>query len=234
MNMEWKAKYLIVLAAALLLAGDLIAEPMVLKASKDSFGRSNDRNRNNGGSETLFVAHAPNVRTIIAFDLSGTTNRIVSAVFRFQQQNTMPDELSLVVAPLVQTTHNAAWGEGAGALGTKGQNSRPGEACYAWSAFPEVQWENASGQPVTSLGDSQLWGTPITARINLQWEKGEWVEIKVSDLQWIEAIRSSKNPTLTFGLWGTGGNGLYGISSKESGNAPELVQTLEEKAKDGR
>ncbi len=206
-----------------------VADQQVLKASKDLFARSNSRNRNSGGSETLLVAHASNIRSLIAFDLSGVTNQIAEATFRFQQQNNMRDAIDLTVAPLVQTEHNSAWREGSGALGTKGQNARPGDACYGWSAFPNVPWETMSGDAVTALSDSRLWGAPVASLDNLEWKENNWVEIKISNISLLEKIRESEHQTVTFGLWGTSGNGLYAISSKESGNAPELILTLKGK-----
>ena len=210
------------------LVGPLAAETLVLKASKDSFGRSNERNRNNGKSETLLVAHAPNIRTIIAFDLSGATNRIVGATLRLHRHNTMPEPIGLVAAPMVNGPRNSAWKEGTGALGTKGRNALPGEACYGWSAFPEVQWETASGDPVRDLGDARLWQAPIASR-KFQWQEGEWIDIEIKDVRALEAMRASGDPTITFGLWGTSGNGIYAIGSRESGKSPELVLVLDGK-----
>lgn len=221
----WVPLFLVVCSAS------LMAEPLVLKASKDNFGRSNERSRNSGKSEALYVAHSSNIRSIIAFDLSGITNRIEHAAFRFQQKNTMPDALDLVVAPMAQTKNNTKWGEGSGALGVKGQNSTPGEACYGWSAFPDVLWEDSSGKQVRDLGDPQLWGAPFASLRNIQWKEDNWVELSVSAVPLLEKIRESETPIFTIGLWGTSGNGLYAIGSKESGNAPELILTLEEPKK---
>lgn len=203
------------------------AETLVLKTAKDSFGRSNERTRNSGGSPILYIAQTPNIRTIIAFDLSRVSNNITSATFRFQQKNTVGQDIALTVAPMVQTKNNAAWIEGTGALGARGINAQQGESCYGWSSFPSTPWEAASGDPVTDLDASQLWGAPIEAHKAQPWEENQWVEIPVKDVQVLEIIRTSSDPILTLGLWGTSGNGYYTICSKESGNAPELVVVME-------
>lgn len=211
------------------LALTAIGEPMALKASKDMFARSNERNRNSGGSRQLLVSQVPYVRSLIGFDLSDVTNRIVTASFRFQQQNTVPEACDLTVAKMVQTTNNSIWEEGAGALGVKGQIAQEGEATYGSSAFPDVPWERESGDTLPDLGDDHLWETPFATLENIEWKKDAWVEIKITDVQLLEKIRKSENPILTIGLWGTSGNGLYVIKSKESGTSPELVLVLDEK-----
>ena len=200
--------------------------PLVLSASKDNFGRSNKRNRNSGASETLIIAHNPNIRTIIAFDLSSVTNEIVGAEFRFRQHNAMDKAINLVVAPMLNTTHNVAWGEGSGNLGTGGQNAQPGESCYAYSAFRDVPWESATGEPLPWLGDSRLWSAPVATLNGLVWTEDRWVLIPIKDVALLEKMRKSKTPSITFGLWGTAGDGLYFISSKNSSWAPELHLTL--------
>lgn len=215
--------------ALVAMAGSLLADSLVLKASKDSFYRSNEHNRNSGASQTLYVAHASNIRSIIAFDLSGVTNRIVKATFRFRQINTMEDNIVLTIAPMVQTKNNAAWAEGSGALGAKGQNARTGESCYGWSAFPDIQWESAKGKSVKGMGDDRLWAAPIMMEGRIEWKDAAWIEVPIQSVSWLEEIRMSKNPVLTLGLWGTSGKGLYALASKESGSAPELVLQLEEK-----
>jgi hypothetical protein len=206
-----------------------MAEPLVLKASKDTFGRSNERTRNSGASPVLYIAQAPNIRTLVAFDLSGVTNRVLSATLRFRADNTVEEEISLTVAPMNQTPNNAAWKEGAGALGASGQNARPGESAFGWSAFPEVPWESASGEPLTGLLDAALWGTPVVSGKKVSWEKGVWTAVSMENPSLIEKIRNTDHPVITFGIWGTSGNGLYAICSRESGSAPELVLSLEEK-----
>lgn len=226
MSVKNGVEYILILVC--LFAVGAFAETITLKASKDNFGRSNKRNRNNGANDTLYVAHAPNIRTIIAFDLSPVTNRIEKATFRFQQADANANPVTMAVAPMIYTEGNAAWIEGAGALGTKGQNAKPGESCYAWRAFPDSQWEKSSEEPVTDLGDAQLWGKPLVSGKRMPWEEGGWVEIEISNVALLEEIRSSTPCVVTLGLWGTSGNGLYGISSRESGNAPELVVVIKD------
>ncbi len=201
-------------------------EQLVLSASKDNFGRSNKRNRNNGASETLAIAHAPNIRTIMAFDLSSVTNEIVGAELRFRQHNDMQQKTTLIVAAMVNTTNNVAWGEGSGNLGVGGQNSKPGESCYAYSAFREVPWESATAEPLSGLSDSRLWSAPVAALDGLAWKEGGWVRIPIQDVALLEEIRKSKSPAITLGLWGKAGDGLYFISSKNSQWVPELHLTL--------
>ena len=223
-----KKIYVVFLAGCVTVAAMGEAGSLVLKASKDNFGRSNKRNRNSGASKTLAIAHAPNIRSIIAFDLSSLTNEIIGAELRIHQHNSMPEKTSLIVAPMVSTTNNAAWGEGLGSLGAGGQNARPGESCYAYSAFRNVPWESADGKPVVNLGDAKLWGAPVAALNGLRWEEGRWVRIALSDVAVLETIRTSATPKVTFGLWGKAGNGLYFISSRNSLRAPELHLTLKE------
>lgn len=206
-------------------------DPLVLKVSKDNFGRSNSRNRNSGASETLAIAHAPNVRTIIAFDLSGVTNEIVSAELRFHQHNEVKKTTTLMVAPMVNTTNNAAWGEGSGNLGIQGQNARPGDSCYAFSAFREVPWESATGKALANLGAPELWGAPMAAVNGFQWKESRWVSLPITQVAVLEEIRGSQTPTITFGLWGKAGNGYYFISSKNSQWPAELHLLLKEKGK---
>ncbi len=206
-------------------------ELLVLSASKDNFGRSNKRNCNNGASETLAIAHAPNIRTIIAFDLSSVTNEIIGAELRFRQHNAMDEKTSLIVAPIVNTAHNAAWGEGTGNLGAGGQNAQPGESCYGYSAFRDVPWESATGEPLSNLGDSKLWGAPVAALNGLKWEAARWVRVPIKDAALLEKIRISETPTITLGLWGKAGNGTYFISSKNSPWSPELQLTLKKDEK---
>ncbi len=199
--------------------------PLVLKASKDNFARSNYQIRNSGASANLYIAHTPNIRTLIAFDLSEVTNEIVRAEFRFHQQDSNPAAVSVVVAPMVASTHNAAWGEGRGNLGTRGQNVRPGDSCYARSAFRDVHWESASGAELQNLAASSLWKPPVATLKGLEWKK-EWVSIDLDIVALLEKTRTSKNPIITFGVWGTSGDGLYAISSRETQWPAELRLTL--------
>lgn len=213
-------------------AGGALAKEtqLVLKPSKDNFARSNYQIRNNGGSLNLYIAHAPNVRALIAFDLSEVTNEIVRAEFRFHQQDSNPVAVSAVVAPMAATANNAAWGEGRGNLGARGRNARPGDSCYARSAFRDVHWESASGAPLQNLAASGLWRAPVATLNGLEW-KSDWVDIPIGNVALLEKTRTSKTPTVTFGIWGTAGNGLYAISSRESPWPAELHLTLKEEPK---
>lgn len=204
------------------------AEPLELTASKDTFGRSNERNRNSGGSEFLLIAQAPSVRTLVAFDLSTVTNEISGAEFRFRPHKSSPNSVNVVVAPMVNTANNTAWGEGRGNLGVQGQNSLSGEACYAFSAFRDVPWESAPGVPVVNLGDSKLWRSPFIVLKGITWEEGGWIHISIKDTALLEQVRNSKTPEVTFGVWGEAGNGLYYISSKDSNWPPVLLLNLKE------
>ncbi|MBN2685046.1 MAG: hypothetical protein JXR40_07190 [Pontiellaceae bacterium] len=204
------------------------AEELTLKATKDSFGRSNERMRNSGASPTLYVAQSSNIRALIAFDLSGVTNKIESAVFRFQQKELNETPVTLTVAPMVQTERNAAWKEGRGVLGARGRNALEAESCYSHSAFPDIPWESAPDKPVVDLAAAQLWSKALVSGKRMEWKADVWIDIKISDAAWLEAIRTSEHPIVTFGIWGTSGKGYYTINAKESGKAPELVLTLEE------
>lgn len=210
------------------MAGSIMAKPLVLNPSKDGFFRSNQQIHNNGGSTELYVAQAPSFRVIMAFDLSTVTNQILGAKLRFLQANTKENPISLVIAPMVQTTNNAAWGEGTGNLGAVGQNARPGSACYLRSAYPKVSWESSDGSAVPDIGAPALWKSPIASLNNLQWTTGKWVEVPIKPVSLLENIRTSTTKTITLGLWGTSGNGLYAIASKESENAPELILKVKE------
>ena len=204
------------------------AEPLELTASKDTFGRSNERNRNSGGSEFLLIAQAPSVRTLVAFDLSTVTNKISGAEFRFRPHKSSPNSVNVVVAPMVKTANNMDWGEGRGNLGVQGQNSLPGEACYAFSAFRDVPWESAPGVPVVNLGDSKLWGSPFIVLKGITWKEGGWIHVSIKDTALLEQVRNSKTPEVTFGVWGDAGSGLYYISSKDSNWPPVLLLNLKE------
>lgn len=210
------------------LAGSVSAKSLELQASKDTFGRSNERNRNNGGNAVLAVSSASNIRTIIAFDLGGVTNEIIGAELRFRQHNTVEKPISLVVVPMAHTTNNAAWGEGAGNVGMKGRLAAAGDACYSYSAFNATAWESPKGVPVADLGDGLLWGAPIATLNPLPWEEGRMVNIAVDHAALLEEARKSATPVFTFGMWGTSGNGIYLISSRSSSWPPVLVLSLKE------
>ncbi len=225
--MKPRFTYMLSLVSLVVLPVGVLAGTTTLKAAKDNFGRSNKRNNNSGASSTLYIAHADNLRTIVAFDLSVVTNRILSATFRFHQAAANPNDMSLTVSAMAATEQNAAWVEGLGSLGTAGQNARPGESCYSRLAFPDSLWEYDDGKTVTDLGDARLWKKALVTRKKLSWEEDAWVEIPITDLAMLEKARTAGPSMLTFGLWGTSGNGFYALSSKESGSAPELVLETE-------
>jgi len=204
--------------------------PLVLKASKDNFARSNYQIRNSGGSANLYIAHAPNIRALIAFDLSEVTNEIIRAEFRFHQQDSNPTAISVVVAPMVASTNNTAWGEGRGNLGARGQNARPGDSCYAFSAYRDAPWESASGRALQNLAAPGLWKPPVATLDGIEW-KGDWINVALNNAAWLEKARKSETPVVTFGIWGISGNGLYAIGSKESQWPAELRLVLKEEPK---
>lgn len=211
--------------ALVVLSGSGFAEELTLTAEKDSFARGNDRNRNSGANAYLLIMQVPHVRSFVSFDLAGITNKIESVEFRFRMHNDVESSIGFVVAPMVSTPNNAAWGEGKGAYGNKGLYAQPGDSCYVYSAFDTVPWESESGAPLVNMAESSLWKTSIPVN-NVEWEEGEWVSVKLTDLKMLEELCESESPMLTLGLWGTSGNGYYHISSKESGYAPELILTL--------
>ncbi len=205
------------------------ASELVLKAAKDTFCRSNKQFQNSGGNAYMVVAQSPSIKSIIGFDLAGITNEIVSAEFRFRKHNTMEDSITLVVAPMVKTKNNDLWGEGIGALGVFGQNARIGEATFSRRAHRDEAWESASTTPLVNMMDAKLWTSPVATLSHLDWNEGEWVSVSLnaSQLEKLRLIEDKVKP-ITLGLWGTAGNGLYFISTKESGNAPELVLMLKD------
>jgi len=202
--------------------------PLILKPSKDNFGRSNKRNRNNGACETLLISSAANIRSLIAFDLSSVSNEIISAELRFRPHETAQNQVSLIVAPMVYTEQNAAWEEGQGNLGVQGRIARSGESCYAFSVFPDKPWQSANGDLLTGLSDAELWEAPVAALNGQSWQENCWIRIPIRDVSLLEAIRKEKIQMLTFGVWGKTGNGLYFISSNNSQWAPELHIELKE------
>lgn len=205
------------------------AESLELTAAKDTFGRSNQRNQNSGGSPVLYIAHNSMLRATVAFDLSSVTNKILGAELVLHQQDTNENPISLIVSPMVYTPHNAAWKEGTGALGTKGRNAKVGEATFSRSAYPDLPWENDNEKALDGMEDSGLWQAPVGRLQNQSWHEGEDVRMKLDAAALLEKSRESKDPIVTFGIWGTQGNGYYGIAAKESGNAPKLILTLEGK-----
>ena len=221
------SRFFYVLLVALLfgLSAQSQGKERILTACKDSFMRSNEQIRNSGGSEYLIVASAPNVRSLVAFDLSGITNTIEKADLRIRMAQSKTEPLSLVIAPMAISKNNLAWGEGKGRLGTKGQNATPGDASYCRSASADVHWETSAGRAVDNLGSAGVWELPIASMDHLAWEKGKWLEVAVGQACLDEAM-ATESKIVTFGLWGTAGNGIYYMDSKESEHAPMLVLKL--------
>ncbi len=203
------------------------AETVTLPAAKDAFGRSNERNTNSGASPDLYVAHSPMFRALVSFDLSSVTNRILSAELCLTPRNDNDTALKLQLAPMVYTSQNAGWKEGAGSRGAQGRNAMSGEATFSRCAYPDVAWERSVGVPSRGLDDSALWMTSIATTVPV-WKSAEVVRLKLNTVSWLEKIRSAQKPVATFGLWGSGGKGFYIIASKESGQAPVLVLVTED------
>lgn len=197
-----------------------------LDAVKDMFGRSNERNLNNGASPNLLVAHSPGITSIVSFDLSSITNEIMEAEFQIRMHNTVQHPIKLVVAPMLHTTNNTMWAEGSGVLGVRGRNAREGEATFAWRSFRDMPWETSAGESKTGLMDKKLWLPPIAQLDGLNWAENTWITVSVKDMSLLEVIRNSEAPVITFGLWGTSGNGTYLLSAKESGLGPRLFLTM--------
>jgi len=196
---------------------------LIIEASKDTFARSNDQNQNSGGSEYLLIAHLPSVISIAGFDLSSVTNEIRNASFSFRMHADAEVPVDALISPMVRTPGNMKWQEGTGALGVQGRNARVGEATFRQRSFPEQFWEAASGRDVVNLMARPLWDRPLGNISGVRWKQGEWVTLPIRDIALLEQVRTSDVPMLTLGIWGTSGNGLYRISSKESGYAPRLI-----------
>ena len=215
-------------ALAVLVGSGAVAETytLPLEAAKDNFARSNNRNRNNGGSAHLLVAHNPSIKSLVGFDLSTVTNEIVAAEFTICIQNTMPTPLHLTIAPMVQTKGNASWNEGVGALGARGQNARLGESTFQWRAFRDQPWELKSGKAARNMMDEQLWEAPVARLASVKWTENTWIRVKLDDAADLEEIRRSEDPVATYGLWGTAGNGSYFLYARNSGFPPKLLLEL--------
>lgn len=205
-------------------SGCFATEQIVLRAAQDSFMRSNKRNNNSGANPFLVVAHSDQIRSLIAFDLSSVTNRILSAQLRIRQHNTMEEPLTLVVAPMAD---QRKWVEGDGALGVNGQLAAPGVSCWGFFAFPEGKWKSAAGAELVDLKQPELWKAPVARLSGVAWSEGRWLEVPLNSVSDLEAARSSAFPVVTYGLWGVGGSGQYLISAKESSFAPELKLMVE-------
>jgi len=196
---------------------------VVLIAKKDTCTRANKQLNNNGANEKLCIASVPYFRVLIAIDLGeiSTTNKLEKAELRIRLASTSSKPVSFVVAPMVQTTNNNAWGEGAGNLGVQGQKARLGDANFVFSSARDKPWELADGKNASRLSDPALWSAPIATFNNYNWTKDEWLIISL-DTKWIESITKSDMKIITFGIWGTSGNGYYFLSAKESASPPEL------------
>ncbi|MDF7824552.1 hypothetical protein P4B35_11050 [Pontiellaceae bacterium B12227] len=200
-----------------------------LDASKDTFGRSNERNGNSGASEFLLLAPMPGVVSLVGFDLSSVTNEIVEAEFSFRIFEPAREPLSLAVAAMVPQQENETWIEGAGDLGIRGQNARVGEATFQWRAFRDQPWKSEDGKDVKNMMDSRLWKSPPIKLNKVEWAEGSWISVSIKDVTLLEELRNSENKTVTYGLWGTGGKGVYKINSKESGQPTRLILKTKEK-----
>lgn len=196
-----------------------------LTASKDTFGRSAERNRNSGAAPLLLVSPIPGVASLVGFDLSAVTNEILSAEFSFRIQENERRPLSFVVSTMVLNEKNGTWVEGRGSSGIRGQVAELDEATYQWRAFRDRAWKNAEGRNVRNLRDEELW-TTLTSQSAVPWEAGKWITIPIENPAFLEAARNHEVQIVTFGLWGTSGNGVYKIDSKESGYAAKLSLTL--------
>jgi hypothetical protein len=217
-----------IFTVALLGAVSSFGEELILElpAAKDSFFRSNNRNRNNGASSILIMARNASAISLIGFDLSSVTNEILSAELSFKVAETVSTPISFTVSPMVHNAENAGWVEGVGNLGVIGQNALPRESSYQWRAFRDEAWTNADGQPVINLMDSRLWEPAIAKLESEPWTAGEWISLPIEDGTFLETIRTSEFSTVTFGMQGSSGDGFYSIHSRESGAAPLLKLTV--------
>ena len=211
-----------ILAGSAALADENMVE---LSASKDTFGRSNNRNGTSGGAPFLLLAPVPGITSIISFDLSSITNEIMGAEFSFRIQETNTEALSLTVASMVHNEKNGKWMEGAGNLGIRGQNAQIGESTFQWRAFRDRAWLDGDGRNARNLSDETLWRA-LTELPSVEWSAGSWIVIRIDDPAFLEEIRTHEMQTVTFGLWGTSGNGVYKVDSKESGQAAQLKLTV--------
>ena len=205
---------------------------VTLYANKDTFGRSNKRNANSGASQFMLLAPGPSIKSLVGFDLSSVTNEIISAElsFRVLEDNRIP--LSLTVAQMVSHEDNEKWIEGVGNLGVLGQNARVGEATFQWRAFRDLPWKTETGKEQANLMDSKLWKSPAMKLKQVEWTPGTWVKFPVTDVSMLEELRNSSVKSVTYGIWGTSGNGIYKINSKESGEAARLMLKTKEAKKE--
>lgn len=202
------------------------SELIELTAAKDNFGRSNKRHNNSGAAPLMIIAAHPGIVSIVSFDLSTVTNEIETAEFSFRIMETSMTPVSFTVAPMAHNEQNGKWVEGAGNLGVQGRNARVGESTFQWRKFRDRQWLNAKERPVTNLMDNDLWEPAISKLSSVEWNEGEWITVKINDVSFLEEIRNHEVQMITFGLWGTGGNEVYRINTKESGHPAKLNLTV--------
>jgi len=197
------------------------SEKVELTASKDAFGRSKERNRNSGAAPFLLASPIPGVASIVGFDLSSVTNEIESAEFSFRILEDEQTPLSFTVSFMDHNDKNGTWVEGRGYQSLKGQLAELDESTYQWRAFRDRAWLNAEGRTVRHLRDEDLW-TELASQSSVPWKAGNWITISIEDPAFLEEIRKHEVQTVTFGIWGTRGNGLYKLDSRESGNPAKL------------
>lgn len=215
------------LCSSIAIGGD---EQMVkLEATKDTFGRSNERNNNSGATEFLLLAPMPGVISLVGFDLSSVTNEIVDAELSFRIFEPAREPLSLKITAMVPQEDNETWNEGSGSLGIRGQNARIGEATFQWRAFRDQSWKSEGGKDVLNLMDSKLWKSPSIELKKVEWTKGAWISVQLKDVALLEELRNSDGKVVTYGVWGTAGNSVYKINSKESGHPARLTLKTKEK-----
>lgn len=207
-----------------MLAGMAVANSNIIElvTSKDTFGRSAERNRNSGVAPVLLASPIPGVASIVGFDLSSVTNEIVAAEFSFRIYEDERRPLSFTVATMAHNEKNGKWVEGRGSAGIRGQVAELDEATYQWRAFRDRAWLSADGRTVRNMRDPKLW-TELVTKSSVDWAAGTWITINIDDVGFLEAIRTHEEPTTTFGIWGTNGNGVYKINSKESGHPAKLT-----------
>ncbi|MDC7230581.1 MAG: hypothetical protein PQJ48_09745 [Sphaerochaetaceae bacterium] len=207
-------------------AGAVFGEENVveLTASKDGFFRSNHRTKNSGASKILLLSAMPGVTSLVGFDLSDVTNEVASAEFSFRIQDDSETPLSLTVATMALNENNGLWIEGEGDLGLQGRNARVGESTFQWRSFRDEDWVDAKGRSAKNLMDSRLWNE-VEHLSDVKWKAGETIRVPL-DPALLESVRSMEVPVITFGLWGTKGDAVYKIDSKESGHPAVLTLTI--------
>lgn len=228
-------KYFNYIALCVLMSGLFaVAEDLKVELTtfKDTFGRSAGRNKNSGANPFIFLAPQPGVIGLIAFDLSSVTNEISSAEISIRIHESSRAPFSLNISPMVHNENNPEWIEGNGNLGIRGRNAEVGEVTFQWRAFRDRPWEDEKGKSVVNLMSSGLWKPSVEARSSIKWDAGNWLTFLIDDPAFLEEVRNSEHPAITFGIWGTAGNGVYKVSAKESGHPATLKLTLTADEKD--